>query len=203
MENIQFQLGLITSGGDWMLRMFRKFFLALTIALSGCALASGEIVGHLKLIDDLDRPHDGYCLDIVGSGRHIRFDLPLTAHNCKPGLYPDEAVVVENRRIRFPAYGVCATVAGLNGRALPGAAVVPRACGERTPFMEADKLQRFSFRSDGRIELEGSSLCLTVGENSDSTFDPAHRWRTLFVDHCERTEPARSRWKFSPVQHVP
>jgi hypothetical protein len=51
--------------------------------------------GHLRLVDDLDRPQDGYCLDIVGSGQHIRFDLPLIAHNCKTGLYADEAVVLE------------------------------------------------------------------------------------------------------------
>lgn len=154
--------------------------------------------GHLRLIDPLDRPADGYCLDVVGSGRHIRFDLPLTAHNCKPGLYADEAVVHErNGYLRFPAYEACATVAGLDGRALPGAAVVPRACGERTPFMEADRLQRFVHRKDGRVELEGSGLCLTVGRESASTFEPTHRWRPLYVERCDDSDPARSRWEFA------
>ncbi|QDF97040.1 hypothetical protein CJ010_11140 [Azoarcus sp. DD4] len=153
--------------------------------------------GHLRLIDPLDRPADGYCLDIVGSGRHIRFDLPMTAHNCKPGLYADEAVTLEpNGYLRFPAYNACATIAGLDGRALPGAAVVPRECGERSPFMEADALQRFVHRADGRVELAGSGLCLTVGPQSASTFEASHRWRPLYVENCADTEPARSRWRF-------
>lgn len=154
-------------------------------------------VGHLKLIDSLDRPKDGYCLDIVGSGRHIRFDLPMTAHNCKPGLYDDEAVTIEaNGRVRFPAYNACATVAGLNGRALPGAAVMPRGCGEKTPFLDAEKLQSFAFRKDGRLELKGTGLCMTAGNVSDSTFDASHRWRTLYMERCDATEPSRSRWHF-------
>lgn len=154
-------------------------------------------VGHLRLRDDLDRPQDGYCLDIVGSGRYIRFDLPLTAHNCKPGLYHDEAVTLSAEgRIRFPAYNACATVAGLNGRALAGAALVPRECGERSPFMEAEALQRFVFHDDGRVELAGSGLCMTVGKQSDSTFEITHRWRTLYMDVCEDTDAARARWHF-------
>ena len=52
-------------------------------------------MGHLRLVDKLDRPQDGYCLDIMGSGDHIRPDLPMTVHNCKPGLYADEAVRLE------------------------------------------------------------------------------------------------------------
>ena len=152
--------------------------------------------GHLRLINDLDRPQDGYCLDILGSGNYIRFDLPMTAHNCKPGLYADEAVVIDGPRIRFPAYDACATVAGLNSRALPGAALVARECGEKSPFMEADKLQRFTFHKDGRVELAGANLCLTVGSESDSTFEKTHRWRTLYVERCDKADPARSRWRF-------
>lgn len=33
---------------------------------------------YLQLIDKLDRPIDGYCLDVVGSGPNIRFDMPQT-----------------------------------------------------------------------------------------------------------------------------
>lgn len=166
--------------------------------------ASAQGSGHLRLQDRLDRPQDGYCLDIVGSGRHIRFDMPMTAHNCKPGLYQDEEVVIDsNERIRFPAYGACATVAGLNGRALPGAAVIPRECGEKSPFLDADALQRFKFRQDGLVELQGSGLCLTVSEESNSTFDITHRWRALFVDKCEKVNPELSKWKFEVFRTAP
>ncbi len=155
--------------------------------------------GHLQLVDNLDRPEDGYCLDIIGSGQHLRFDLPLIAHNCKPGLYADEAVRIEkNGYIRFPAFEKCATVVGLNSRALPGTAIVPRECGEKTPFLEAEKLQKFHLREDKLIELVGSGLCLTVGKESDSTFSTDHRWRPLFVESCEVVDPERSRWNFVP-----
>lgn len=135
---------------------------------------------------------------MVDSGQYIRFDLPLTAHNCKPGFYADETVQLSDDRIVFPAYGACATVAGINGRALAGAAVAPRRCGERSPFMEAVALQRFTFHADGKVELQGSGLCLTASEESDATFEPTHRWRALFVQHCPKALPALSHWVFVP-----
>ena len=186
-------------------KSYVKFTSLIIAILSFCAIATSHAqqshwakgAGHLRLVNNLDRPQDGYCLDIVGSGKQLRFDLPLIAHNCKTGLYADEAVKIEpNGYIRFPALDKCATVAGLNSRALPGAALVPRECGEKTPFLDADALQKFHHGKDGRIELVGSGLCLTVGRKSDSTFYPNHRWRTLFVESCKDAEPARSRWKF-------
>ncbi|QEY27215.1 RICIN domain-containing protein [Neisseria zalophi] len=161
------------------------------------AAATQKQPGHLRLVNDLDRPQDGYCLDVVGSGDYVRFDMPMTAHNCKPGLYADEAVVMEdNGMIHFPAYGVCATAAGINNTILAGAAVMPKGCGERSPFLEAQHLQHFVHRPDGRVELRGSGLCLTVGNESDSTFDPNHRWRTLFMQHCEQAPLSHSQWRF-------
>lgn len=160
--------------------------------------------GHLKLIAPLDRPEDGYCLDIVGSGPYIRFDLPMTAHNCKPGLYADEAVVLEqNGYIRFPAFNKCATAAGLNGRALPGAALVPRDCSERSPFMEAEALQKFTLHKTGQVELSGSGLCLIAGPESATTFSEEHRWRALYLERCVTADTARSRWQFTIPQNKP
>ena len=156
-----------------------------------------EGAGHLKLKDRLDRPEDGYCLDVVGSGQHIRFDMPLTAHNCKPGLYADEAVIMEpDGTIRFPAYNQCATVSGVNSRALPGTAVISAGCGEKTPFLNTKGLQSFTQHKDGKLELAGTGLCLTVGKESASTFSLDHRWRPLFVDTCKDVVPARSQWEF-------
>lgn len=160
-----------------------------------------EGTGHLKLKNSLDRPEDGYCLDVVGSGQYIRFDMPLNAHNCKPGLYADEAVIMEsNGTIRFPAYNKCATVSGLNGRALPGTPLIPAGCGENTPFLSTKGLQTFTQHKDGKLELSGTGLCLTVGKESDSTFSPDHRWRPLFVGKCEDVVPARSQWEFVPYR---
>lgn len=166
-------------------------------AMLAAVSAHAQAPGHLRLIDNLDRPQDGYCLDVVGSGQRIRFDMPLTAHNCKPGLYQDEAVVIDAQsRIRFPAYNACATAAGLNGRALEGAAVLPRACGERTPLLKAESLQRFTFHANGQVELSGSGLCLAVGKTSATAFSDEHRWRPLFLAECSSADPARSSWVF-------
>ena len=187
---------------NWILTK-KIFIIAHFLIFTSCIAAAQEhswstISGHLRLVDNLDRPQDGYCLDIVGSGQHnIRFDLPLIAHNCKEGLYADEAVKFEqNGYIRFPAFDKCATVAGLNSRALPGAAVMARECGEKTPFLNTEGLQNFHHRKDGRLELSGTGLCLTVGRESNSTFSPDHRWRPLFVESCKVADPERSRWKF-------
>lgn len=159
-------------------------------------------IGQLRLADNLDRA-DGYCLDILGSGDHIRTDMPLTVHNCKPGLYEDEAVMLEaDGKIHFPAYGVCATAAGVNQTVLAGAAVMPRGCGERSPFLEAQYLQHFVFRTDKRVELSGSGLCLTAGADSASTFDPSHRWRSLSMQKCENAPLAQSQWRFVDAEEL-
>lgn len=156
-------------------------------------------IGQLRLADNLDRD-DGYCLDILGSGEYVRFDMPMTVHNCKPGLYEDEAVMWQaDGKIRFPAYNACATAAGVNQSVLAGAAVMPRACGERSPFLESQYLQHFNYRDDGRIELADSGLCLTAGADSDATFDPSHRWRTLSMQPCQNAPLAQSQWVFYEV----
>ena len=87
-------------------------------------------------------------------------------------------------------------MAGLNGRALAGTPLVPRRCGEKSPFLDADALQRFVHHPDGRVELRGSGLCLTAGAESDRTFEPTHRWRTLAVQRCHHADPKLSRWEF-------
>lgn len=155
-------------------------------------------VGHLRLKNDLDRLEDGYCLDMLGSGNYVRIDLPMTVHNCKPGLYADEAVsMMPSGEIYFPAYNVCTTVFGLNGRALAGAAVLARPCDEESPFMRAEALQKFTLHGDGKLELKGTNLCLSAGSESDSTFEATHRWRSLFVTQCEQAKPELSQWYFT------
>lgn len=178
-------------------RYFFRFVAALVFVALLLDNAAAATPGHLKLVAPLDRPKDGYCLDIVGSGPYVRFDMPITAHNCKPGLYADEAVVLEpSGYIRFPAYNKCATAAGLNGRALPGASLIPRDCGEQSPFLDAQRLQIFRLHINGQVELEGSGLCIVAGPRSDSTYSAEHRWRSLYLDACGSADPARSRWQF-------
>ncbi|MEM8689088.1 MAG: hypothetical protein AAGF81_17295 [Pseudomonadota bacterium] len=172
--------------------------LAALIALSASALAAETASpSHLRLIDRLDRPQDGYCVDILGTPGYLRPDLPLFAHNCKRGLTSDSAVVfTEEGQIHFPAVNLCITVAGVNSGALPGASVLLQGCGEATPFFETDKLQRFSLEKDGRLMLKGSDLCLAVGTRSATTYSSADVWRALFVDACDTADDQRVRWEF-------
>ncbi len=172
------------------------------LGLSPASSTSPASPAHLRLLDRLDRPSDGYCVDIPGTPGNMRVDLPLFAHNCKPTLTRDSAVeFTSDGLIIFPAVDRCITVAGVNSAALPGASILLRKCNESMPFFETSKLQRFTLRDDGRLTVAGSELCLTVGARSAATYSPSDRWRTLFVDNCATAEPTRSRWEFVIPRH--
>ena len=154
--------------------------------------------GHLRLKDRLDRPVDGYCLDILGVGQALRLELPIFAHNCKPALTNDSAIVMrKDGKIVFPAVNLCITAAGVNGRALPGASIILRPCGHRAPFFESNNLQTFDFKKDGQIVLKGSNLCLAVGSQSDTTYSLQDKWRVLSVEDCSDIAAKFSRWEFN------
>lgn len=183
--------------------MGRVFRLALTwllilVTTAAFDAAVADDATHLRLRASLDRPHDGYCVDVHGTPGYLRTDLPLFAHNCKPALTSDSAVKFEpDGSIRFIALELCITVAGVNSKALPGAAILLRRCGESSAFMETAALQQFSLRADGSLELHESGLCLVVGPRSATTYSEADRWRPLYIDDCQTTEPVRSRWQFA------
>ncbi len=180
----------------------KKLLTALVIIVSmgvdsseSAALSSTQV--HLRLLDRLDRPEDGYCVDILGTPGNLRIEVPLFAHNCKPYLTTDSAVVFTSEGfIKFPAVDRCLTVAGVNSAALPGASILLRKCNESVPFFETFILQRFSHRKDGRLSVLGSKLCLAVGGQSAATYSTYHRWRTLFVADCLTVEPSLSQWEF-------
>ena len=157
---------------------------------------------HLRLLDRLDRPEDGYCIDILGTPGNLRVELPLFAHNCKTTLTADSSVIfTSDGLIKFPAVDLCITVAGVNSNALPGASTLLRKCNESIPFFETFSLQRFTHRKDGRISISGSELCLTVGRESAATYSPSQRWRALFVEDCGIAEAAFSRGEFVVPDH--
>ena len=180
-----------------MMRLFVS--LLVFVVLYACqALGQQDALGHLRLKDRLDRPTDGYCLDILGVGQSLRVDVPIFAHNCKPRLTPDSKVKIRvDGRISFPDVGLCITAFGVNGRALPGSPIILRPCGDRAPFFEAGPLQAFELKEDGRIVLEATDLCLAVGEMSDATYSAQDRWRVLSVQHCRDTPAKYLAWEFS------
>ena len=161
------------------------------------AYGEQKIPFHLRLVNRLDRPEDGYCLDILGTPNNMRINLPLFAHNCKSTLTPDSAVIFNpSGQIKFISVNRCITVAGVNSNAVPGASILLRKCDEILPFFETSALQRFIHRKDGRISIISSDLCLTVGTESAETYSPYHRWRALFVEDCNNADASRSKWEF-------
>ncbi|QPF71646.1 RICIN domain-containing protein [Roseateles sp. DAIF2] len=161
---------------------------------------------YLALADRLDRPQDGYCIDIAGSGDWIDVTIPLAAHNCKgPATYPDQAVRYDpaSGQVRFYRLQVCMTALGRNGRSLAQMPLLAQPCvtphvSEPLPFASA-ALQAFDFRSDGRLELRGSGLCVVAGASSDTTFSPADKWRALQMTPCTGAPAALSVWVRPPA----
>ncbi len=173
--------------------------ISLMLATPHMSLAEEPQAGHLRLIDRLDRPEDGYCLDVLGVGELMRLEVPVFAHNCKPSLTPDSAVdITEESRIRFSALNLCITAAGVNGGALPGSAIILRPCGHEAPFFESAALQGFDMMADGKVQLKSTNLCLAVGAMSASTYSARDRWRVLSVETCSEVPANRARWEFVP-----
>lgn len=178
--------------------MPRPRFALFTAALLAFALpAAAEQPAHLRLVDRLDRPQDGYCFDVIGSGGAFRPDLPLVAHNCKPARAPDGVLVHQpNGALRFPAFDACVTAMGVGRSLLPGAALMLRPCGGRESFLLSGLFQSFTLRADGRLIVDGFDLCVVVGPESAPTFSPSHAWRPLTLARCDAAPSSRAVWEF-------
>ena len=153
---------------------------------------------HIKLIDSLDRPNDGYCLDVAGSGRYIRTDLPLIGHNCKPGLYADEAFIFrKDGTIYFPTFDLCATISGVNEYVLDYTSLTLQKCNIDTPFQSAKFMQKFEYTKEKKLKHKYTNKCLEMGNESSITYSSAHTWRTLYMKDCIQTDAKRSTWYFN------
>ena len=152
---------------------------------------------HVRLKDRLDRPADGYCLDILGTPSNLRLELPLFAHNCKGGPTPDSAMThTAKGQLVFPyAENVCVTAFGVNSTVLPGSPVLLRPCGYQIAFYDTADLQKFDHLANGQLQLRGYALCLAVGNESSSTYSAADRWRVLTLESCADTKLSHSAWE--------
>lgn len=153
----------------------------------------------MRLQDRLDRPDDGYCFDILGTGNNLRVDLPLFVHNCKSFATPDSAVVYTGKsQLVFPVPNVCVTAFGVNNTVLPGSSVLLRRCDESAAFYETTGLQKFDHTKNGQLKLRGFDLCLAVGSESSSTYSPHDRWRVLSLETCATIVLSYSVWELVP-----
>lgn len=164
------------------------------------AYANAAELVHVRLEDRLDRPKDGYCFDILGTGSNLRLGVPLFAHNCKDGATPDSAVNYTSKgQLVFPSAGVCVTAFGVNNTVLPGAAVLLRPCDYQIAFFNTSSLQKFDHLKDGQLQLRGHNLCLAVGKESSRTYSPFDRWRVLSLESCTKTALTYSAWEMVPL----
>lgn len=178
---------------------FLSAFLMILVATTTTHVLSAELV-HVRLKDRLDRPSDGYCLDILGTGSNLRLEVPLFAHNCKGGITPDSAVVYTSKgQLVFPYAKVCVTAFGVNNTVLPGTAVLLRPCDYQTAFFDTSDLQKFDYLKNGQFRLRGHEFCLAVGDESTSTYSPHDRWRVLTLDSCANTPLSHSAWDMVPL----
>jgi len=163
------------------------------------AFASFAVTGagatQMRLLDDLDFPGEGYCIDVPGVGPTARTDLPLVLHNCLPARKSVDRIAEErDGRIHMPAYDACVTAFGVMN-VLPGVPVILRKCGTNESFLPADRFQKFERTRENRLRLVGTGLCLAAGQESDRTFSSEHRWRTLTLQLCATTPLSHSAWK--------
>jgi len=176
------------------LRLWLIATISVIAALAGHAVAADEF--HVRLKDRLDRPEDGYCLDIPGTGSNLLLDVPLFAHNCKGGPTPDSAVThTEDGQLIFPAAKVCVTAFGINNTVLPGTSILLRPCNFRTTFFDTSELQKFNYLKNGQLQLRAHDLCLSVGEQSSRTYSPSDRWRVLSLQPCAEIRLSYSSWE--------
>lgn len=179
------------------LRHWASTFLIAAVATNA---AAADLI-HVRLQDRLDRPDDGYCLDILGNGNNLRLNLPLFAHNCKGGATTDSAIIYTGKgQLVFPYPAVCVTAFGVNNTVLPGASVLLRPCDQRIPFFDATGLQKFDYLGNGQLKLRDSKLCLAVGNKSSTTYSSLDRWRVLSLESCADTELSHSAWELVPLK---
>lgn len=176
------------------------FAILIALIINTTHVVAAELV-HVRLKDRLDRPKDGYCLDILGTGSNLLLAVPLFAHNCKDGATPDSTITYTDKgQLVFPDAEVCVTAFGVNNTVLPGTAVLLRPCDYQINFFNTSNLQKFDYLENGQLRLHGYTLCLAVGEESSSTYSPFDRWRVLSLESCADTALSHSSWEMAPLQ---
>ena len=163
--------------------------IAFCLACSCTVTAKDFVGGNLVLKALLDEP-EAYCLDVFGFGMRANIDEPLSVHTCKPEGWRDATFTVDYPdagQIYMPAYDLCAEVSQFER----GAHLFLKACSE-------SPLQRFIYREDQKIEVQGSpgpSYCLTVHPaDGIATGGPSHVRREVLILICEEVEAEFAQW---------
>jgi len=140
----------------------------------------------IQLADPLDEP-EFYCLDVSGWGEKLKIEDPVQAHTCKGPDGADQDFSFAGDKIVYGSSDRCLEVASTR-TPLPGSALLVRKCSD-------SPMQKFDFKKNGQIALQGSKLCLVVGAESAEAFGPSHVWRLLTIAGCTDADSSRSTWQ--------
>ena len=174
----------------------------MTEGLKRCSVLSSFLVASLihaetpvevTLIDELDEPRAGYCLDTRG-GQNEGQILGLHAHSCRSYLgrtHPDQifdADKVSDGIFELIELGLCMT------------AHTPTVGSELTyESCTGVAAQKFIHGADGSISPAAApENCLTVADGPSREAgggNPRHRIRSAALQPCNAGEVNRQRWR--------
>jgi len=147
----------------------------------------------VALIDELDEPRAGYCLDTRG-GQNQGEILALQSHSCRSyqgqldGDQTFDAEKISEGIFELFELGLCMTA--------------------RTPTVDSeltfepctgDVVQKFAYSTNGNIApVAASERCLTVSEGPvrlAGRVTPRHRARDIALQPCDAGRSNRQRWR--------
>ena len=145
------------------------------LLLLGCARATAQDSGVVRLEDPLDETGRGYCADVVGTA--IASGLRIQAHTCKRAT-DDQVFTTDEPRLgnlSLADHDLCLTAQ----RVAAGTSIVTSECNR-------DSRQRWVSTPDGRIHpVDDDTLCWTASEGRGAPAGGAsYLKRTLTLEPC-------------------
>lgn len=154
------------------------------LALAGSAVLA-VATPHLQLAYKADAPDDlHFCLDLLGWNPPTFQNMQ--AHSCKPNGGTDEEFV--------PQDGAIVGRADADGRCMTAHSAAAGSGFDADPCDGSDVLQRFDWdAASGSLVLQGTSLCVAVGEE----VRPAGPYyaRDLLLSECGQPPGAFQQWE--------
>ena len=148
----------------------------------------------VNLIDELDEPRAGYCLDTRGGRNQVGVPLGVQGHSCisYQGRFDEDQTFdadgISEGIFELIELDVCMTARD-------------HTVGSELAFEPCDggEAQRFEHDSNGRIVLTAApENCVTAGDGPSRPAnggEPRHRVRDVALELCDRGRDDRQRWQ--------
>ncbi|MEH6579332.1 MAG: ricin-type beta-trefoil lectin domain protein [Amphritea sp.] len=157
----------------------------------------------IRLIDTLDDPNRGLCIDVQGHLQGVNLKMPLNVHTCKDGFWnyderfsPD--TFAKTNLLFMPAFNACLTAVKVE----EGADLKAVQCDSASPTQQWHM-------DEGVITLKSApSLCITV-DNKPSRVSIGtrnhpvrHLVRPLTIEQCTE-QSIYQQWQFIAPSDIP